>query len=310
MPILVGMMYKSRVSSHPIRTDSEASAAACRNCGALLSGTPGAAFCPTCGQETTLHAPTVGEFIREFIGHYVALEGALWRTLAALLLRPGRLTREYLAGRRRRYVLPLRLYLTASFLFFVLVKVIGLGSGVQVQVAFGVDEQGRPLDAPPRAVVEHVSRAVAGCETPPACTWLERRAWRAAETAIQRGAIETQRRLAAMMPYAVFALLPYFAALMALAYRRRQLTYGEHFVFALHMHSFWFIALLIGALTTSALVQVAIAALAMAYWLWALRHVYGGRWWPTCLRGVFVSVFYLAGVTLVLVVATVLAAAG
>ena len=56
-----------------------------------------------------------GEFLHEFVGHYVALEGTLWRTLGLLLRHPGRLTREYLDGRRRRYVLPLRLYLTASF---------------------------------------------------------------------------------------------------------------------------------------------------------------------------------------------------
>lgn len=269
-----------------------------------------AAFCPACGQETALHAPTFGEFVHEFIGHYVALEGSLWRTLVTLLLRPGRLTREYLAGRRRRYLLPLRLYLTASFLFFVLVKVIGLGTGLQVQVAFGVDEQGRPLDAPPAAVVERVSRALAECRAPAACSWLERRSWHAADTAIQRGALETQRRLTAMMPYAVFVLLPYFAALLALAYRHRGMTYGEHFVFGLHMHSFWFIALLIGALASGALAQLAVAVLSGFYGLWALRHVYGGRWWPTALRALFMGTFYLVGMLLVLIAAAVLAAAG
>jgi len=286
------------------------SQSACRNCGSPLPAGPPAAYCPACGQETTLHAPTFGEFVHEFIGHYVAVAGRLWRTLAALVLRPGRLTREYLTGRRRRYVLPMRLYLTASFLFFVLVKVFGLGTGLQVQLAFGVDDRGRSLEAPPAAVVERVSRALADCGKAPACSWIERRAWQAADTAIQRGVIETQRRLAAMMPYAVFALLPYFAALLALAYRRRGMTYGEHFVFSLHMHSFWFVVMLIGALAANAVAQVALAALTVAYGLWALRHVYGGRWLPTCLRGVFIGVLYLDGLTLLLIIATVLAAAG
>jgi hypothetical protein len=39
-------------------------------------------------------------------------------TLALLALQPGKLTVEYLAGRRQRYIIPLRLCLTASFLFF------------------------------------------------------------------------------------------------------------------------------------------------------------------------------------------------
>ena len=92
--------------------------AACRNCGAAAGGK----FCPECGQETAPHPPSAWEFVHEFVGHYIALEGALWRTLAALA-RPGKLTNEYFAGRKRRYVLPLRLYLTASVVFFLVAKV-------------------------------------------------------------------------------------------------------------------------------------------------------------------------------------------
>lgn len=61
-----------------------------------------------------MRAPTLREFAQQFGGHYLATEGALWRTLKLLFLKPGALTREYLAGRRRRYVQPLRLYLTIS----------------------------------------------------------------------------------------------------------------------------------------------------------------------------------------------------
>ena len=56
--------------------------------------------------------------------HQVATEdlthadSRLWRTLAALLFKPGHLTREFLAGRRARYLPPVRLYLVLSVLFF------------------------------------------------------------------------------------------------------------------------------------------------------------------------------------------------
>ena len=50
-----------------------------------------------------------------------------------------------------------------------------------------------------------------------------------------------------MAPYAVFALLPVFAGIVMLAYRRQAMTYGGHFVFSMHMHAFWFIALLLVA---------------------------------------------------------------
>ena len=60
----------------------------CRNCQAGAEHD----FCPACGQATALHPPTVREFAHEFLGHYVAFEGPLWRTLGALMLAPGGLT--------------------------------------------------------------------------------------------------------------------------------------------------------------------------------------------------------------------------
>ncbi|MGE5737383.1 MAG: DUF3667 domain-containing protein, partial [Betaproteobacteria bacterium] len=53
--------------------------------------------------------PSAGRFLREAAGRYIAFDGRLWRSLQALLFRPGHLTREYVAGRRRRYVRPARL---------------------------------------------------------------------------------------------------------------------------------------------------------------------------------------------------------
>ena len=94
---------------------AEAVDSVCRNCGTHVGA---ARFCGACGQSTTLHPLTVREFFHEFITHNVALEGALWRTLKALLLHPGSLTVEYLAGRRARYIAPLRLYLSFSLILF------------------------------------------------------------------------------------------------------------------------------------------------------------------------------------------------
>ncbi len=42
-------------------------------------------------------------------------------------------------------------------------------------------------------------------------------------------------------PYVIFLLLPVFAGIMMLTYRSRRMTYGEHVVFSLHLHAFWFI---------------------------------------------------------------------
>ncbi|MRW92348.1 DUF3667 domain-containing protein [Duganella sp. FT80W] len=90
----------------------------CANCETPLGGH----YCSNCGQEAVLHHASTREFLHEFVGHYVALEGKLWGSLARLMFRPGLLTNEYIRGRRVRFVQPLRLYLSFSLLFFALLK--------------------------------------------------------------------------------------------------------------------------------------------------------------------------------------------
>jgi hypothetical protein len=92
----------------------------CRNCGAAADG----AYCPACGQETRLALPTARQFLKDAAGRYVALDGRTWRTLHALLLRPGFLTLEYFAGRRRRYLRPSRLFLVLSLAMFATIRVV------------------------------------------------------------------------------------------------------------------------------------------------------------------------------------------
>jgi hypothetical protein len=97
-----------------------APADACRNCGAHATGH----FCPNCGQETRVALPTFAAFMREAAGRYVAMDGRLWRTLAALVLRPGQLTLEYFAGRRKRYIRPARLFLVLYLLLFAVIGIL------------------------------------------------------------------------------------------------------------------------------------------------------------------------------------------
>ncbi|WP_273456080.1 DUF3667 domain-containing protein [Nevskia ramosa] len=91
----------------------------CRDCGARADIN----FCPVCSQETRIEMPTVGHFVAEFAEQTLALQGQLWRTLYSLLFKPGQLTLDYIAGRRQRYVRPLRLYLAISISFFAVLSI-------------------------------------------------------------------------------------------------------------------------------------------------------------------------------------------
>ena len=317
------------MSHPPARTDF-----ACRNCGhpAPLE------FCPACGQETTLHPPTLVEFLHEFVGHYVALEGALWQTLRLLLTRPGRLTREYLDGRRRRYVLPLRLYLTCSFLFFLVVKltpqpgpdqtvVVGITGKRLGTVAELQAKADARRDAASNAVLVAASGAVAKhrpinerlrpieCGRYPErdCTWIEslvNNSGAGFSDHPQEVVQHMQAHIVAYAPYVVFLMLPVFAAIMKLTYWNRRMTYGEHVVFSMHVHAFWFLLFLVVWLapeTLAGLLQLVVPV----YGTWAMHEAYGGRWWGTMLRAVFASAIYTVLLTIVSVAASVgLAAMG
>ncbi len=110
----------------------------CRNCGADAPG----AYCPSCGQETRIALPKASQFLREAAGRYVAFDGRMWRTLALLLARPGFLTREYLAGRRIRYVRPARLVLVLAIVLFAAIRLTNDDEAILVKVGG---------DAPPPA---------------------------------------------------------------------------------------------------------------------------------------------------------------
>ncbi|MCH9693998.1 MAG: DUF4286 family protein [Gammaproteobacteria bacterium] len=87
----------------------------CLNCGTRLRGQ----YCGSCGQRARNRLISLWELLSEAFGDLLELDSRLWRTLIPLLARPGQLTRDYLEGRRARYMPPFRSYLVLSVIFFV-----------------------------------------------------------------------------------------------------------------------------------------------------------------------------------------------
>ncbi len=91
----------------------EAHSGACTDCGQTVSGN----FCAHCGQPTHVHRSLLhlGEELLHGVMHF---DGRIWRTVPLLVGNPGRLTREWVEGKRSRYVSPLGLFLFTIFLMF------------------------------------------------------------------------------------------------------------------------------------------------------------------------------------------------
>ena len=98
----------------------------CTDCGQPVDGR----FCANCGQPTHVHRSLLhlGEEMLHGVLHF---DARIWRTLPLLAFNPGRLTREWVQGRRTRYVSPLAMFLFTVFLMFFAFSFAG---GVQPEV--------------------------------------------------------------------------------------------------------------------------------------------------------------------------------
>lgn len=279
---------------------------ACRNCGTVL-GTPRPNYCGHCGQETTLQPPTVGEFLQQFGGSYVAMEGALWRTLLLLLFRPGRLTREYFAGRKRRYVLPLRLYLTISVVALLALQwsTVMRAPAEQPVILDSSDEFNNTRLQITDAIKAGMEDGQFVCRGLPGA-WCERLHERFSLDAkgMEREVRKVPERFVSHWGSAMFALLPLYALLLKIVYFNRRMRWSEHLVFALHLHAFIFAMVIVQLAAIPWVKGVAMAAMPV-YSIIALQGVYGGRWWATTLRVMTLGFFYFVALTTAMAIVAV-----
>ncbi|MBJ7314033.1 DUF3667 domain-containing protein [Rugamonas sp. CCM 8940] len=270
----------------------------CHNCQAPTSGN----YCQNCGQETHLHPASAREFLHEFVGHYVALEGKLLGTLGRLLFRPGLLTNEYVAGRRVRFVQPLRLYLTLSVLFFALLKFTH-GGTIQFQgdaepaiAQTAAAAKGGDQPAPAAGAPEHAAPAARQAQ---ASEKIEKSGdfdgdiddatiarWTAKVPGLSKRWQHFEHLSGAekskvfgdsfyhFAPYAIFLMMPIFALYLKLLYLGSGKRYGEHLLFALHSNAFAFIALGAMFLIDHGGVNFLLWLWLLAYLPWAMRRVY------------------------------------
>ncbi|MEO8161389.1 MAG: DUF3667 domain-containing protein [Arenimonas sp.] len=86
----------------------------CENCGSPLYGE----HCFACGQPTKGLVRHFSSILGDFFDTVFNIDSRVIRTIGPLLARPGVLSLEYFAGRRVRYVTPMRLFLFLSLVAF------------------------------------------------------------------------------------------------------------------------------------------------------------------------------------------------
>ncbi len=251
-------------ASVPQSPTSPALAAAgmsCANCGATLTGR----FCARCGAAPLDTRPlTVRRFAEDLWNEVTNVDSVTIRTVTALFRWPGMLTREYLAGRTRWYLPPLRLYLLAFGLMIFARTVTGADRRIESELhtRFVEQQQNNPNLAAIRARRARTNREVPDFATP----------------------LSEAMPVAFSNPWLHLVDPLSVAVVLALLYRASRRNYAEHVLFALHLLAFNCVLSIVTTALHLSLSQSmsSVDAISVVHWLafgtyayFALRLVHG-----------------------------------
>ena len=321
----------------------------CENCGTPLTGH----YCAKCGQAGIDYRRSFRFIVVDLLDEFLNWDSRFFRTLGLLLVHPWKLTNEFLAGHRVRYVHPLRLYLLASILFFFAVnywaKSIHLQPGKltsenRAQIGAALDKQN--LTADQRAKVERALNMANMSPEVAAIMAAKRKDTTQEETATPQATptsketatplvdfnpaknpstpfekwVETHAKekigehgtnlqlfvktVISNLPYMMLCCIPLFALVLKILYLRRKIFYIDHLIYALHIHSFAYLATILIILATIGLNRVASGT--SAEWIIALlwiifaaqiflsiRRVYRQGWFISIFKFFFGGFVYL-----------------
>jgi Protein of unknown function (DUF3667) len=271
----------------------------CANCGAELTG----AYCASCGQKRFVDADRrLGHLLQQFVEAATDLDGRFWGSVGALLLQPGRLSRDFIEGRRARWMSPIALFLLINVVYFVFAPESDFARPFEWEVPGRIavlasepdtldDAEAARLRARPgplhsRFTASLVDRRVQARDTAARIASDGRSGYdyREYRRAYEGKAPEISKAI-------VIAQVPALAVVLMLLLHHTRRYYAEHFVVALHLLAFELAAILIlvhGMSLLHVLVPPADWHNALVNWTdrfvmtvyvaIALRRVYGIAW--------------------------------
>jgi hypothetical protein len=261
----------------------------CKNCGAPVSG----AYCPDCGQRADVHLPSTRELIHEALEGLTHSDSRLWVSVKYLLFVPGKLTQEFIAGRRVAYLPPFRLYLVLSVMFFLLTSHSHTNT-MQIHSAAASGSAKVLADAGcARLNLELFGRHLG-----------EQRLRQACSKAVSDRGESLRHIVISTIPKAMFIFLPLIAFFHALLYWRPRRLYAEHLLFFVHLHAFFFLAMSVIALlayageaarsvdSAASVLAAAVGIYMPVYVLLALQRVFKRSRLNTLFKALLLALIY------------------
>lgn len=298
----------------------------CENCGAALLGP----YCAQCGQPAIDYHRSFGSLLADAADAFFNLDARFFQSFGLLLLKPWRLTNEFIEGKRARHVHPLRVYLIASVIFFLLIKFLSKDTHLKTPASADQTDFSLATSSPTPAPLGPVtpspgfSLGLSFLPSPNATptpapeeifadfdgnknkstfgAWVEKRAKEKLGPTGDRGDLFIKAVLQNLAPM-VLCCIPLFALVLKILYIFKRRYYIEHLIFALHTHAFVFLSTvgIIGlgfllALKSTALTAIACTFLGFAViiqLLVAIRRVYRQNWFATLFKFALGSLIYI-----------------
>lgn len=279
----------------------------CLNCGRRIGDYN---YCPDCGQANTHKRISTRQIVHDFFGDYFTFDSKFFHSLFPLVFKPGHLTREYTTGRRVSYILPLRLYLFTTFVFFFIlsmntrfdrnrfsnpdtIRIMGtdsLNSVLNEALSETPKKQKNWMDIHLNENTESEADTAERKFTMnlPETTgvsgrindYFKQKANHLSEMG-EEGAMLFAKACINQLPKMLFLLLPVYALFLKLIYIRHHYFYVEHLIFALHSHTFFFIILAPCVLFPRWYIILSALLLVYIYLFLAIRYFYQQSFWKT-----------------------------
>ncbi|NEM96516.1 DUF3667 domain-containing protein [Pontibacter burrus] len=284
----------------------------CPNCGYSFEDVNN--YCPNCGQENhDLNVP-VKHLIAEFFEGTIHFDTKIWRTLKLLILKPGLLTEKFNVGQRASYVPPFRLYVFISIVFFFLLALnhsifnvrapeinkLPAEERQRVKEGFQEVEKIAPGFIKTEATIDSVARDRDSTAYSAELNFGNDETGAFMETKAKQflgGGEASRAKLLKNTSFMMFLLMPLFGYLLYLFYLKQRRNYVEHLMFSIHLHSFWFLVLILVMLINFVLPEAALLKwaflLMMVYLYLAMLRVYKSSYLKTLFKLLPIMLLYL-----------------
>jgi hypothetical protein len=206
-------------------------------------------YCPNCSQENHDLKIPFKHFIEEILEGIFHFDSKVWLSIKTLFFYPGKITKDFLAGKRVSFVPPIRLYVFFSFIFFFLLNIVTTVDKDKKddKLVDVLKEKLSKIDTTDGVKITGMDSLQIILESDSIVGKKQEDIKKLRKFMnMDRGQLsELNHQIYKYMSFALFFLLPIFALLMKLIYFRSHKYYYEHLIAAIHYHVIIFIILIL-----------------------------------------------------------------